>query len=75
MPTFARTTGLRMSNHMEQVHLYVIGVDDVEDWQAGRGSIYYFEDRNSEKALPVFSTPGSMHISTCAPTSALRRPT
>ena len=44
---------------MKQGHLlYVIGVGDVEDWQAGRGSIYYFEDRNSEKALPVFSTPG-----------------
>ncbi len=43
---------------MEQGHLlYVIGVGDVEDWQAGRGSIYHIEDRNGEKALPVFSTP------------------
>ncbi len=43
---------------MEQGHLlYVIGVGDFEDWQAGGGSIYYIEDRNGEKALPVFSTP------------------
>lgn len=43
---------------MEQRHLlYVIGVGDVEDRQAGRGSIYYIEDRNGEKALPVFPAP------------------
>ena len=43
---------------MEQGNLlYVIGVGDFEDWQAGRGSIYYFEDRKGENALPVFSTP------------------
>ena len=43
---------------MEQGHiLYVIGVGDFEDWQAGGGSIYYIEDRKGERALPVFSTP------------------
>ena len=43
---------------MEQRHLlYVIGVGDAEDRQAERGSIYYIEDRNGEKALPVFPAP------------------
>ena len=37
--------------------LYVIGVGDAKDWQAGRGSIYYVEDRNSEKCMPVFTSP------------------
>jgi hypothetical protein len=36
---------------------YVIGVGGTEDWEAGRGSLYHIEDRNGEKALPVFSAP------------------
>ncbi len=42
---------------MEQEHLFVIGLGSREDWQAGRGSIYYIEDRKGEKAMPVFTTP------------------
>ncbi len=49
---------------MEQEHLYVIGVGNAEDWQAGRGSIYYTEAPNGEKAMPVFTTSekGERHI-------------
>jgi hypothetical protein len=42
---------------MEQENLHVIGLGNVEDWQAGKGSIYYIEDPNGEKAMPVFTTP------------------
>ena len=42
---------------MEQgEYLYVIGVGSPKDWEAGAGSIYYIEDRQGEKALPVFTT-------------------
>lgn len=42
---------------MEEIeHLHVIGVGTAEDWEAGTGSFYYIEDRNGEKALPVFTT-------------------
>ena len=40
-------------------YLYVIGVGNSEDWEAGRGSFYCTEDRNGEKALPVFTTPAA----------------
>ncbi len=36
--------------------LYIIGIGDAVDWQAGRGSLYYIEDKNGERALPVFTT-------------------
>ncbi len=42
---------------MEQEHLRIIALGNEEDWRAGRGSIYYIEDRNGEKAMPVFTTP------------------
>jgi len=42
---------------MEQKYLHLIGLGNAEDWQAGRGSIYYIEDRNGEKAVPVFTAP------------------
>lgn len=41
---------------MEQQYFYLIGVGSVEDWDAGRGSLYYIEDRNGERAVPVFTT-------------------
>jgi hypothetical protein len=41
----------------ESGYLCVIGVGSRENWEAGRGSFYYVEDRNGEKALPVFTTP------------------
>src|SRR5215212_4330422 len=27
------------------------------DWEAGRGSFYYIEDKNGEKCIPVFTSP------------------
>jgi hypothetical protein len=36
---------------------YVIGLGDREDWDAGRGSLYWIEAPNGEHALPVFTTP------------------
>jgi len=42
---------------VEREYLHVIGLGSREDWQAGRGSIYYIEDRKGEKAMPVFTTP------------------
>ncbi len=36
--------------------LYIIGVGNEADWEAGRGSLYYIEDNNDERALPVFTT-------------------
>jgi hypothetical protein len=38
-------------------HLYVIGIGSREDWDAGRGSLYWIEGPNGERALPVFTTP------------------
>jgi hypothetical protein len=32
-------------------HLHLIGVGNLEDWAAGRGSLYYMEDKNGEKCL------------------------
>jgi|SRR5215207_2637862 len=37
-------------------HLHIIGLGSSEDWQAGRGSIYYIKDKDGEIALPVFTT-------------------
>ncbi len=42
---------------MEEEYFYVIGLGNEEDWQAGRGSVYYIEDRNGEKGVPVFTAP------------------
>jgi hypothetical protein len=35
---------------------YIIGVGTVADWEAERGSLYYIEDKNGERAMPVFTT-------------------
>ncbi len=37
-------------------YLHIIGVGGSDDWEAGRGSFYFIEDKNGEKALPVFTT-------------------
>lgn len=43
---------------MEQgKYLHVIGVGNPQDWEAGRGCVYYVEDRNGEICIPVFTTP------------------
>jgi hypothetical protein len=41
---------------MTEQLLYVIGLGSREDWDAGRGSLYWIEDPNREHALPVFTT-------------------
>ena len=56
-------------------HLHLIGVGNSEDWAAGRGSLYYIEDNNGEKCLPVFTTPERVALATYGPTSAPQRPT
>ena len=40
----------------DDVLYYVVGLGDREDWEAGRGSLYWILDRNGEHALPVFTT-------------------
>ena len=47
-------------------YLHVIGLGNVEDWEVGRGSVYYVEDRNGEICVPVFTTPerASVYIET-----------
>ncbi len=42
---------------METVeYLHIIGMGSEADWEAGRGSLYYIEDNNDGRALPVFTT-------------------
>jgi hypothetical protein len=41
----------------DDVLYYVIGLGGREDWEAGRGSLYWIEAPNGEHALPVFTTP------------------
>src|SRR5215210_4915171 len=40
----------------QEGYQYIIAVGTPADWKAGRGSLYYIEDKNGEKALPVFTT-------------------
>ena len=43
---------------MEQGNcLYLIGLGDSGNWEAGSGGLYYMENKNGEKFLPVFTTP------------------
>ena len=41
----------------DDILYYVIGLGDQEDWEAGRGSLYWILAPNGEHALPVFTTP------------------
>ena len=43
---------------MTEEMLYVIGLGGLEDWDAGRGSLYWILDSRGKHALPVFTTPG-----------------
>jgi hypothetical protein len=44
--------------YMEQGdYLHLIGLGDSGDWEAGSIGLYYMEDKNGEKYLPVFTTP------------------
>ena len=52
---------------MEQgEYLRVIGLGNVEDWEVGRGSVYYVEDHNGEICVPVSTIPerASVYIET-----------
>jgi hypothetical protein len=40
----------------QEEYLHIIAVGTPADWDAGKGSLYYIEDKNGEKALPVFTT-------------------
>jgi|SRR5215208_1188973 len=40
----------------QEEYLHIIAVGTPADWNAGNGSLYYIEDKNGEKALPVFTT-------------------
>ena len=44
---------------MEQAEerYYLIGLGSAEDWQAGRGSLYFIERRSGERWLLIFTTP------------------
>jgi hypothetical protein len=37
--------------------MYIIGVGSSADWERGRGSLYWIEDKSGEHVLPVFTTP------------------
>jgi hypothetical protein len=52
----SRPTTERRSMETEE-HLHVIGMGSEADWEAGRGSFYYIEDKNGEKCIPVFTSP------------------
>ncbi|MDQ5827640.1 MAG: hypothetical protein M3441_26140 [Chloroflexota bacterium] len=49
-------TTMRRSMETE-AYLHVIGMGSEADWEAGRGSFYFIEDKNGEKCIPVFTSP------------------
>ena len=40
----------------QEEYQYILALGSPADWEAGKGSLYYIEDKNGEKALPVFTT-------------------
>ena len=40
----------------QEEYQYVLAMGTPADWNAGKGSLYYIEDKNGEIALPVFTT-------------------
>jgi hypothetical protein len=40
----------------QEEYYYIIGLGTLADAEAGRSSLYYIEDRNGEKGMPVFTT-------------------
>src|SRR5215212_2694665 len=53
----SRPTTLGRRSMETEEHLHVIGIGSEADWEAGRGSFYYIEDKNGEKCIPVFTSP------------------
>ena len=41
----------------ETKYHYIIGTGNTNDWDEGRGSLYYMESRDGKKYLPLFTTP------------------
>jgi hypothetical protein len=39
-----------------EANWHIIGLGTSEDWEAGRGSLYYIEDKNGETCVPVFTS-------------------
>ena len=46
----------RPPKRVEEPLFYIIGLGREEDWEAGRGSLYYIDDSRGERCLPVFTT-------------------
>jgi xanthine/CO dehydrogenase XdhC/CoxF family maturation factor len=40
----------------DQEEWFVIVIGDNDDWQTGRGSLYYIEEKHGERAMPVFTS-------------------
>jgi hypothetical protein len=40
----------------QEEYQYILAMGTPTDWDAGKGSLYYIEDKNGEPALPVFTT-------------------
>ena len=40
----------------QEEYQYILAMGTPADWNAGKGSLYYIEDKNGEIALPVFTT-------------------
>jgi hypothetical protein len=41
----------------QEEYQYILALGSPTDWDAGKGSLYYIEDKNGEKGMPVFTTP------------------
>jgi hypothetical protein len=39
----------------QKEYQYILAMGTPADWDEGKGSLYYIEDKNGEKALPVFT--------------------
>jgi hypothetical protein len=40
----------------QEEYQYILAMGSPTDWDAGKGSLYYIEDKNGERAMPVFTT-------------------
>jgi hypothetical protein len=40
----------------QEEYQYILALGSPADWDAGKGSLYYIEDKNGEKGMPVFTT-------------------
>jgi hypothetical protein len=40
----------------QEEYQYILAMGSPADWEAGKGSLYYIEDKNGENGMPVFTT-------------------